>query len=52
MVERELVRRIRKRFNQLYDDIVGEDYAAQDVEELLDELERNLLDELDAFEED
>lgn len=51
MVEQRLVRRIRKRFDQLYDDIVAEEYDAKDVEELLDELESDLLDELDQFEE-
>jgi hypothetical protein len=52
LVQKGLVRKIRKRFNQLYDDIVGEGYDERDVQEIIDGLEDNLLDELDGFEEE
>jgi hypothetical protein len=51
-VEKGLFRKIKKRFDQLYDDITGEGYDARDVQEILDGLEENLLDELDGFEEE
>ena len=51
-MERKLESKIRKRFDQLYDDITGEGYNKDDIEELLNDLEDNLITHLDEFEED
>ncbi len=52
MVERKLESQIRRRFDQLYDDLVAAEYDADDVQEILDELEDELIDKLDEFEDD
>ncbi len=52
MVERKLESKIRRRFDQLYDDLVAADYNEADVQELLDRHEEELIDELDEFEEE
>jgi hypothetical protein len=49
LVERKLESQIRRRFDQLYDDLVAAEYDADDVQEILDRLEDELLDELDGF---
>ena len=51
MVERKLESKIRRRFDQLYDDLVAAEYDADDVQEILDELEDELIEKLDDFEE-
>ncbi len=51
-MERKLESKIRKRFDQLYDDLVAEDYEKEDVEEILNDLESQLIDQLDEFEDD
>jgi hypothetical protein len=48
-VERKLESKIRRRFDQLYDDLVAEDYNEDDVQELLDRHEEEIIDELDEF---
>ena len=52
MVERKLESRIRKRFDQLYDDLVAEGYDEEDVQDILDELEDDLIEHLDSLEEE
>ena len=49
MVGRKLESKIRKRFDQLYDDLVAEDYDEGDVEEILNDLEDRLISELEEF---
>lgn len=49
---RKLESKIRRRFDQLYDDLVAEDYDEDDVQEVLDRLEDELIQELDDFEEE
>ena len=49
MVERKLESKIRRRFDQLYDDLVEAEYDAVDVQDILDRLEDELIDELDEF---
>ncbi len=44
--------KIRRRFDQLYDDLVEAEYDADDVQEILDDLEDELIDKLDKFEDD
>lgn len=44
--------KIRRRFDQLYDDLVEADYDKEDVQDLLDEMEQELIDELDSWEEE
>ncbi len=41
--------KIRRRFDQLYDDLVEAEYDAEDVQDILDRLEDELIDELDEF---
>jgi hypothetical protein len=50
-VERKLESQIRRRFDQLYDDLVAAEYDADDVQDILDRLEEELIDELDEFDE-
>ena len=52
MVERKLESKIRKRFDQLYDDLVESEYPEEDVQDILDSLEEDLLDELDKLDEE
>lgn len=52
MVNARLERKIRRRLDQLYDDIVSEGYDERDIEKLIDQIERDLIDELDLFEEE
>ncbi len=49
---RKLESKIRRRFDQLYDDLVEEDYDEDDVQELLDRHEEEIIDELAAFDEE
>jgi len=51
-VERRLESKIRRRFDQLYDDLVEADYDKEDVQDLLDGLEDELVEELDTWEEE
>jgi hypothetical protein len=51
-VERKLESKIRRRFDQLYDDLVEAEYDAQDVQDLLDGLEDDLIEELDSWEDE
>ena len=44
--------KIRRRFDQLYDDLVEAEYDAEDVQVILDRLEDELIDELDEFDEE
>jgi len=39
--------KIRRRFDQLYDDLTGEVYDKDDVEELLNEIEDDLITKLE-----
>ncbi len=48
---RKLESRIRRRFDQLYDDLVEAEFDEDDVQELLDRHEEEIIDELDEFEE-
>ncbi len=52
MVERNLETKIRRRFDQLYNDLVEAEFDKNDVQEILDRLEEELIDELDEFEEE
>jgi hypothetical protein len=52
LVERKLESQIRKRFDQLYDDLVEAEYDADDVQDILDRLEDELIEELEDFEEE
>jgi len=52
LVNARLERKIRRRLDQLYDDIVSEGYDERDIEKLIDQIERDLIDELDLFEEE
>jgi hypothetical protein len=52
LVERKLENQIRRRFDQLYDDLVAAEYDADDVQDILDRLEDELIDELDEFDEE
>ena len=47
---RKLESKIRRRFDQLYDDLVEADYDEEDVQEILDDLEDELIEKLDEFE--
>jgi hypothetical protein len=49
-VGRKLESKIRRRFDQLYDDLVEADYDEEDVQEILDDLEDELIEKLDEFE--
>ena len=51
-MRRKLESKIRRRFDQLYDDLVEAEYNAGDVQEILDRLEDELIGELDEFEEE
>ena len=51
-MERRLESKIRRRFDQLYDDLVEADYDKEDVQDLLDGLEDELVEELDTWEEE
>jgi len=52
LVERKLESQIRKRFDQLYDDLVEAEYDEDDIQDILERLEEELLDELETFEEE
>ena len=52
LVERTLESKIRRRFDQLYNDLVEADFDKDEVQEVLDRLEDELLDELDEFTEE
>jgi hypothetical protein len=52
LVDRKLESKIRKKFDELYDELVAADYNKNDVQEILDRLEEELVDELDDFEEE
>ena len=52
MVERKVESKIRRRFDQLYDDLTGEGYDKDDVEELLNEIEDDLITQLEDFEQE
>lgn len=52
MVERKLESKVRRRFDQLYDDLVQAEYDEHDVQDLLDGLENELIEELDSWEEE
>lgn len=52
MVRRKLESKIRKRLDQLFDDIVAEGYDENDVEGILNDIEEELISELDEFEEE
>ena len=44
--------KIRRRFDQLYDDLTGEGYDKDDVEELLNGIEDDLITQLEDFEQE
>ena len=52
MVERKVESKIRRRFDQLYDDLTGEGYDKDDVEELLNGIEDDLITQLEDFEQE
>ena len=52
MVGRKLESKIRRRFDQLYDDLVEAEYDEQEVQDLLDGLEDELIEELDSWEDE
>jgi len=52
LVERKVESKIRKRLDQLYDDLVTEGFNKEDVEDLINDVEADLISELDKFEEE
>ena len=50
LVRSRLERKIRKRLDQLYDDIVAEGFNENDVEDIVNEVEDDILDQLDELE--
>ncbi len=49
-MERKVESKIRKRFDQLYDDLTDAGYDEEDIEDVLNEVEEQLISELDNFE--
>ena len=49
-MERKVESKIRKRFDQLYDDLTDAGYDEEDIEDVLNEVEDQLISELDDFE--
>jgi len=50
LVERKLESKIRRRFDQLYDDLIEEGYDKAEIQDILDEFEDRLIDELETME--
>ena len=49
MVGRKLESKIRRRFDQLYDDLVAGGYDEAEMEDILNDFENKLIDELDTI---
>ena len=49
LVERKLESKIRRRFDQLYDDLIEEGYDKAEIQDILVDFEDKLIDELDEM---
>jgi len=49
LVERKLESKIRRRFDQLYDDLIEQGYDKAEIQDILDDFEDKLIDELDEM---